>query len=904
MNCFTGFCLKDYNYEKSNEISKISNNKSYNKRKLILENNKNHIQNNSIKLNSIDLNNNIQNISLCSNKFSLHDNNNNKLFDSAYDNCNSDNTYFSFRNNNYSKSNKLPSFKNNYSMMFIPPPYNYNLSKEENNTLLKECYEIFVKNTTNFNSNALNTINKNSKCLNNVSNNMSKEIFSYNGSLNPNLDTNNNYYELNNKDNKDNIDKFKNNNSNNYQVISNSDNGKLSSNNNGGYTNNMSLKKGGPINVKINNQSQYESYKVLLSDEEQDNDFLSDKVKSNNSMNNKNLLKNNNTDKKSNITTSIISKITEFKNFNNKVSLKKNFKNYNCNNESFYYNSYSTIKDEQNLSNKQNKIQNKKKQKLILDYPSDSNSSNSNSYSKNTSSSNIIDIENLSPDLKKHQEKSKKLLNNEIKHQKKTKTRIKDQESNISFNRNIQIHNSNVNNNFYNDLKSCSICETIYYNSIITKTPIKSSFKCGYCNNFLNKNSLEFYEMKYSGYFVLNNNYNNLNLNQSANSLPNNYNQFYYNNLNQGFNDYYNFNSSLGFPYYQNDNVNNIYNRGTKNMSNLNQPLSSMFNNKTGMFYNYINKNADEIYNCNIYNKKDNSINNSNKIEENINLSNNSKRNRDDILNTSKKNKCNTLYNIPDKNFINLSMPNISVIEEQISSSSEDIKNIYNYDKLSEECKNDISLNKIDNQDCNLQFNTKIRSQNNKIINRDENKNNNYVNYINNLNKNDYLLIAENTNYKNNVNYIEENKMCKPSSTEKKHYRKSNNVKYKSSYNLSRMYNNKDNYILDNDIKNDKISNNSEIIDAPDNLNRISNNHFSLADQFKLKKQNLINKIENREFNMEDLNKKYKLKLNINKQLNEDNKLLISKNKFKNKCKDPPLHLINRLIKGEKVEVS
>ena len=69
---------------------------------------------------------------------------------------------------------------------------------------------------------------------------------------------------------------------------------------------------------------------------------------------------------------------------------------------------------------------------------------------------------------------------------------------------------------------------------------------------------------------------------------------------------------------------------------------------------------------------------------------------------------------------------------------------------------------------------------------------------------------------------------------------------------------------------------------------------------FKNKKANLVQKIENREFDSTDLNEKYKINLNLQNK----NKTHIEESQNKYNGKHIPIELITRLQKGEKVVVS
>jgi len=178
---------------------------------------------------------------------------------------------------------------------------------------------------------------------------------------------------------------------------------------------------------------------------------------------------------------------------------------------------------QETIKEKGNKDKNKnKKKKNEVKKERKEEESSSNSKSKSSVSSSKSESESNSLVETPHEKETLNLESKSI------KLRKIDDDANSKQTTNLQnsINNSSYFN--YKDPNSCGMCENIYKNSIIYGTPIKSTFKCSYCQNNLNENSLRFYEMVYSNYLQSHNTqnsiYSNYNMPQMAflsqNSIP------------------------------------------------------------------------------------------------------------------------------------------------------------------------------------------------------------------------------------------------------------------------------------------------------------------------------------------------------------------------------------------------
>lgn len=570
--------------------------------------------------------------------------------------------------------------------------------------------------------------------------------------------------------------------------------------------------------------------------------------------------------------------------------------------------------------------------------------------------------------------------------------------------------NSSINN--YKDPFSCLMCESIYRNSIINSNPIKSSFKCFYCNNYLNENSLRFYEMKYfnaqSSTGLNSTSYLNFsNMNTISNYIQEHnyaYKNFHTNqsNFEYDINDYNNICSANNIAFkhvypnnvcsFQNENIypkNNSFDlREVNKIQNKELSAKHLLNNLNTNNNKLINLN--KIIDSNAFNSNYN-LNNSyfinkndqtNKINKALNISSERAISlKFDQIQNHKININNQTFTTESHNFSITNNDNINILKERAfeklngankltginkvsnkesksiqnknikkrNLNSLDINNVsYEANKLTQidshidkNIDSDPSLLDFESDMIidNIVYNKKIEKKNefdenedefNLVYKKDNNSRKCKENKNGNLTKNnckewqqeievksgnytpqknieksktqDCLLVFDNDNYKSE----RINSFSKKINVSKKKINKSID-KLSKICDYSKDDDNEDIIENNNDYKNNK---NNIKVETPINEENfvISKNNSSqvtnLAELFKNRKKTLINKIETREYNQDELKEKYKIKLNATKSVdNFENRIKPTSSHSEQKKKDPPYKLIERLRKGEKVVV-
>lgn len=489
------------------------------------------------------------------------------------------------------------------------------------------------------------------------------------------------------------------------------------------------------------------------------------------------------------------------------------------------------------------------KNKKRVQTPSSKSESSSNEECVNED--DVIDLDDYEKELKKHQKTSKRGRNNP-----KAGT-----ENSISNLNNTSIHTTKI----YQDPYSCTVCENIYSNSIYYGTPIKTTFQCSYCHNFLNENSLRFYEMKYARMV----NQTNFSYDLSSNITPTVYTQP--SQVQQMASNYYNMpqsNVGNGYNYinqtfHQNPSYNRnahkvSYTPGFSNQSNQNPSFMTNYSSVESLQYNH-DGNRQPCRNPN---------------------------DMDSFLHHT--------YDVVSKQSVQV--PQLNNKKDRINSQSRNKSNIRKTEECSQVSYNPYQMKPLQTPACSepslSEFEEEMLETHNQMDHdiEEEIEEVEIPEEINRPPKEDCLLVFTNDNY--------EKRKSKPKGEAKKSKTKKVNLVTEPKKLIEKK--NKDLSPIQDRVEDEDQNIDCLVLKDMNNGNQPA----SLAEIFKNKKKKLIEKIENREFDREELNEKYKVNLNVQKHNQSD--LYSSENlsSITNKKKEPPIELIDRLRKGEKIMVS
>ncbi|CRG98118.1 conserved Plasmodium protein, unknown function [Plasmodium gallinaceum] len=359
-----------------------------------------------------------------------------------------------------------------------------------------------------------------------------------------------------------------------------------------------------------------------------------------------------------------------------------------------------------------------------------------NSAIKNNKNCNTVNLEELDKRIKINLRNDQKLRNiNEISYEDNNSfiASLNNFENNHTFD--YYIHD-NVNN--FNNINNNGHSNNMYkYDTINERNYIfenKSNYTHGYNSNFVNENIIH-----------INNNDDNISLTNNGNN----------NNNFKNNNDSFNSNSPLNLYKY--------FTHKNKQLQNANE-----------MYANFNDKNKNIIVD-------DNKIDNFNKVinynktnNNNILLNSNKVRNGNNTI--SKENEENN-YESRINNYNEIDHPNNRVINNYITNSNINYKNIMNIDNLNNKKNehnmeflgdyinnmnlNKLKMNNIDNNNMNMNMNNLNLYNYNNNINYDEQKiyDTNKIQLINNLKKNELnelrsnLINNKEMNFKNITNY-------------------------------------------------------------------------------------------------------------------------------------------------------
>lgn len=585
----------------------------------------------------------------------------------------------------------------------------------------------------------------------------------------------------------------------------------------------------------------------------------------------------------------------------------------------------------------------------------------------------------------------------------------KPQKSNNETNSMILYPNA-LNSSGYKDPFSCHMCENIYKVAILNATPIKSSFKCAYCSNFLNDNSLKFFEMKYCTQNSMNNSsYLNLNIpsympnysgyySTTFNTNPNNNHTFVVENNNSMINQSlannpnqiirpemiktpHAYNHSVGELNSQINKVssksyiNNKINDAIQFSTNVNLNNSSYLNTYDSMYKQsqIMNISTERINPMKIESiKNSNHINNLSTPQNNLTFTTENhnfsitktdekekndrfngasriNRNNNEYMDQANKEKKGYKGSISLRKKLNsIDVNNVSYEANKLQQVESHIDKNLDSDPSLLDFETDIIINNIGKTNTDRRTNNNIYSKDYELdlednLSQRKNFNNlkkpksktNYNNYYQEedldekndyksqekLNKDECLLVFPNENYSAKKDRGKKEKKEVKTEQKEKSSKISNNKNRFKSEKLSLIpdhSNDNSDHISDTQ-KNVNNKVNVKKYNEDTNYNNESNDYdaenfvifnkenknSSLADMFKNKKKNLVEKIENREFDQEVLKEKYKIRLNttksvdIHKRANTIN--FVDDNTVKKK--EPPAELIERLRKGEKIAV-
>ena len=589
--------------------------------------------------------------------------------------------------------------------------------------------------------------------------------------------------------------------------------------------------------TKVKRESQYDNYKILQ--EAEDNSSSSQK-----------------NDKDSNSSSNFI----DFDDFNKEISsYKQESVNFKKKKKKESENTFTTQKESEvtitEKSVKKSKLKEKEREK--------------------------VKVKDKSKDKEKEKEKSKIKSSPKKVAKKKEKQQ---QETTLTNDAKSTILNDITTT--YKDPFSCHMCENIYKNSIFYSAPIKSSFKCSYCNNFLNENSLKFYEMKYQSI--------------QNSMLMNNINQSYL--MNMG-----NFNSievpmvnnNNKYAYIIDPNISQSFQQNYKNQTHQNAYGKILSVNQT---FNELN--IEEVKRK----KNESSLGPNNKEPS--------------IISTER---VISLKVLPDKKYRQMSNQNFS--NQQNDTTEVDYYESYSKHEKSEN-KNDSKYYSIENEkpynknkkdDFDRKRYEKL-DQHNRVKKHSKKKKPSWDEFDDCLDVNyESKKIPQIDNNYSEMSIDFEDDIL--SNIKKKEHKE-------ESYSIEEKKLNKDECLMvftnDNYIKNGKKvpkkekkdilkeikSNNEEeeIINQSKKKESIlvgdndNPNQPSLAELFKKKKKILIDKIETREIDEEQLKEKYKVKLNTKPIQSKEEERSTSAQPIIKKY-EPPAELVERLRKGGKVEV-
>lgn len=466
----------------------------------------------------------------------------------------------------------------------------------------------------------------------------------------------------------------------------------------------------------------------------------------------------------------------------------------------------------------------------------------------------IIDLDDYGKELKSHQKASKRGRNH-------PKAPTEYSLSNIN---NTSMSTTKV----YQDLYSCTVCENIYSNSIYYGTPIKTTFQCSYCHNFLNENSLRFYEMKYARIINQTSYTNDMSSNICPTNLftqPSQISQYapnYYNMAQSNACNGYNFvNQTFHQNPSNNRNANKVsYTPGFSNQSNQNPSFMTNYSSVESLQYHQDGVNRQPYKNPN---------------------------DMDSFLHHT--------YDVVSKQSVQVGQLNNK--KEKVQPQSRNKTDTRKAEECSQVNYNVYQLKPLQTPACSepslSEFEEEMLETSNHIENEVEEDEAEVIEEIKRPPKEDCLLVFKNDNYEKPVA-----SKIKSETTKSKIKKNSAPVQPKKQEKKNKDLSPIQDRLEDED-------HNIDCLVLKDINNNNGDKPTSLAEIFKNKKKKLIEKIENREFDREELNEKYKVNLNVQRNNNQSD-LYSSENHSSttNKIKDPPIELLDRLRKGEKVRVS